>query len=147
MAIETPTSPITVSEDQDTAALDPSFASRRDAFSVLDHRSRGRAVPAGQALPGHYLAVEDGYAESFLIPLDAKIAHIGRAGTADLRLEDAHVSRRHAIVVRYGNHVRVLDDRSSTGTFVNGFRIIATDLNAGDIVRLGPVTMTYVIVR
>jgi pSer/pThr/pTyr-binding forkhead associated (FHA) protein len=73
--------------------------------------------------------------------------HLGRSTAADIRFEDAHVSRRHAIVVRYGRHVRVLDDRSSAGTFVNGARIIAAELSDGDVVRLGPVTVRYVVVR
>ena len=73
--------------------------------------------------------------------------HIGRSIGADLRFEDAHVSRSHAIIVRYGRHVRVLDDRSSAGTYVNGVRILAIDLSDGDVVRLGPIALRYVVVR
>jgi pSer/pThr/pTyr-binding forkhead associated (FHA) protein len=50
-------------------------------------------------------------------------------------------------MVRYGEHVRVLDDRSSGGTFVNGRRVIATDLLEGDVVRLGPISFTYIRIR
>ncbi len=82
-----------------------------------------------------------------LISIEDRVTHIGRAATADLRFEDPRVSRRHAILVRYGRHVRVLDDRSSEGTFVNGSRVVATDLTEGDVVRLGPVAFTYTIVR
>ena len=55
-----------------------------------------------------------------LLPLNRPITHIGRGLIADVRLEDPHVSRRHAIVALRGEGVRVLDDRSTTGTFVNG---------------------------
>jgi hypothetical protein len=147
MLTETLPHPNAAEPDTATAPLQPGLVLRRDALSVLDLRHRRRAVERSVALPGHYLAVEDGDREQALIPIDGKVIHVGRASTADLRFEDAHVSRRHAIVVRYGRHVRVLDDRSSAGTFVNGERVIATDLRDGDVVRLGPITFTYVLVR
>ena len=57
-----------------------------------------------------------------LISLSRPITHIGRGLIADIRLEDPHVSRRHAIIAIRGDGpdaVRVLDDRSSGGMFVN----------------------------
>lgn len=149
-----PTSPIPpaprivpVEDQRETAPLHPTTLTLANPVSALDHRSRRRAVPLSQAPAGHYLALEDGQGETLVVAIEDKITHIGRSGTADLRFEDPRVSRRHAILVRYGNHVRVLDDRSSEGTFVNGMRIVATDLLDGDVVRLGPVTFTYTIVR
>jgi len=62
---------------------------------------------------------------------------IGRSITADLRLEDATVSRRHAIVLREGDRVRILDDRSANGVFVNGERVSARVLADGDEIQLG----------
>ncbi len=56
--------------------------------------------------------------------------HIGRGLTAGLRLDDASVSRRHAILVPRPSGARILDDRSSNGTFVNGRRIQQADLRA-----------------
>jgi hypothetical protein len=158
MAIHTPPTPARSTPELDalrqpavsereTAALDPTLTPSVNALALLDHRSRRRAVPAGTALPGHYLALEDDAGDTHLLPLDAKIIHLGRGSTSDLRLEHAQVSRRHAIVVRYGRHVRVLDDRSSAGTFVNGIRVIATDLEDGDVIRIGPIALTYIIVR
>jgi hypothetical protein len=132
--------------ERETAALDPTLAPGVNALAVLDHRSRRRAVRAGTALPGHYLALEDDTGGTHLLPIDAKIIHLGRGTTADVRLDHAQVSRRHAIVVRYGRHVRVLDDRSSAGTFVNGMRVIATDLEDGDVIRMGPIALTYLVV-
>jgi pSer/pThr/pTyr-binding forkhead associated (FHA) protein len=40
----------------------------------------------------------------------------------------------------------VLDDRCLVGTFVNGARVIATDLADGDTIRLGPFALSYMIV-
>jgi pSer/pThr/pTyr-binding forkhead associated (FHA) protein len=141
--LETPTD----ADQHETAQLLDLTELRSDPFSLLDFRDRAKAIPAADALPGHYLSLHDGDAAEYLIPLGDSITHIGRASTAGLRFEDVHVSRRHAIMVRYGDHVRVLDDRSSGGTFVNGRRVVATDLLEGDVVRLGPIAFTYVRVR
>jgi pSer/pThr/pTyr-binding forkhead associated (FHA) protein len=117
-----------------------------DAFRLLDHRTRTRANPSlGQAPRGHYLEVEDRGSRRY-VPLDRSITHIGRGFTADLRLEQPHVSVSHAILVRHGRHMRVLDNRSSNGTFVNGRRVVATNLEHGDVVRVGPVEMRYIVV-
>lgn len=131
----------------ETAPLGIDTVPAHDSIAALDHRSHSTAIPLDQASPGHYLSLENGEGEVLLIAIEDRVTHIGRAATADLRFEDPHVSRRHAILVRYGRHVRVLDDRSSEGTFVNGSRVVATDLTDGDVVRLGPVTFTYTIVR
>jgi pSer/pThr/pTyr-binding forkhead associated (FHA) protein len=117
----------------------------RDAIEVLDHRSRGRTIPRNHAPAGHYLAL-DGAAGEHLLPIDGRVLHLGRAMTADVQLEDARVSRCHAIVVRSGNEVRLLDDRSLSGTYVNGERIVSAELADGDTICLGPIELTYVTV-
>ena len=64
--------------------------------------------------PGRYLAIEDGD-EIVLLPLDADLMHIGRSPAADIVLDDASVSRRHALVTRRGERTVILDDRSLNG--------------------------------
>jgi hypothetical protein len=113
-----------------------------DSLGLLDHRTRSRAVSPRLAPPGHYLALSNGQEER-LIAIDEQIIHLGRGAGADLRFDDARVSRSHAIIVRYGHHVRVLDDRSSNGTFVNGCRVVAIDVYDGDVIRLGRVVFRY----
>ncbi|MBO0768796.1 MAG: FHA domain-containing protein [Solirubrobacterales bacterium] len=139
--------PTPEADQRQTAALSEPGAVRADVFAVLDHRLRGRAVSRAHAMPGHFLAMTDAVGGEHLLPLEDAIIHIGRAAAADLRFDDVHVSRRHAILVRAGDHVRVLDDRSSAGTFVNGTRAVATDLSDGDVIRLGPVSFTYVRIK
>jgi FHA domain len=115
----------------------------RDSFALLDHRARRRAVALGLAPSGQYLAFGDGN-QTLLVRLASKITHVGRSPACDLRFDDRRVSRDHAIVVLHGRHARVLDNRSMNGTFVNGYRITATNLRNGDVVRLGPLAMSYV---
>ncbi len=81
--------------------------------------------------------------ETLLIPLQPGVTHVGRGLAADLRLDEASVSRRHAILLQRRSGVRVLDDRSSNGTFVNGRRIAQADLSDGDVLVLGRVVLRY----
>jgi len=69
--------------------------------------------------------------------------HIGRGLVADLRLDENSVSRRHAMLVHDENGTRILDDRSSNGTFVNGERVEQANLKHGDVLLLGRVTLRY----
>lgn len=116
-----------------------------DALPLLDHRTRARALERRMAPRGHYIEFQDGD-HTVYVPLEQRITHVGRGFTADVRLEQSHVSVSHAILVRHGRFMRVLDNRSSNGTFVNGRRVIATNLQDGDVLRVGPVVMRYVVV-
>ena len=77
--------------------------------------------------PGEYL----GY------PLD---------GETGVRFDDPTVSRRHALIVRDGDALRVLDDRSLNGVFVNGKRVESQQLVHGDEVVVGRHRLHYLVV-
>lgn len=63
---------------------------------------------------------------------------IGRSVSADLRLDDPSVSRRHALVVSEPRRpLRVLDDRSLNGVLVNGERTEWGKLEDGDELVIG----------
>ena len=62
---------------------------------------------------------------------------IGRSLAADIRFDDATVSRRHALVVSQAEGVRVLDDRSLNGVYVNGDRVEWAPLTDGDEITIG----------
>ena len=115
----------------------------RDSLPLLDHRGRTRAIPARMAARGHYLALAAGD-ETRLIKLRSNITHIGRGLTADLRFEDQRVSRTHAIIVFHGRFARLLDNRSTGGTFVNGRRMVAGNIQHGDVIQVGPAMMQFV---
>lgn len=114
-----------------------------DALPLLDHRQRQQTIPPKEAIRGQYLALRDGE-ETRLLRLDSDITHLGRGSFAEIRFEDHRVSRDHAIFVRHGRHYRILDNRSANGTFVNGRSIVATNLNDGDVIELGPVRVEFV---
>jgi pSer/pThr/pTyr-binding forkhead associated (FHA) protein len=118
------------------------FASEQvlDALPLLDGRQAARAIAPQLALRGHYLALADG-GETRLLRIERDITHLGRDATADIRFEDHRVSRDHAILVRHSGRLRLLDNRSANGTFVNDRRIVATNVSSGDVIDLGPVRM------
>jgi pSer/pThr/pTyr-binding forkhead associated (FHA) protein len=115
---------------------------RVDAIAFLDESTRRKAITERPSGPGRFLEVQ-GPGESLLIPLSTGVMHIGRGLSADLHLDEKSVSRRHAMLVHRPTGPRLLDDRSSNGTFVNGRRIVQADLHNGDVLVLGRVVLRY----
>ena len=86
--------------------------------------------------PGHYLALQDDDVKIFA--LEDGWTRIGRSVTADIRLDDPTVSRRHALIVWEGaKPLRVLDDRSLNGLLVNGETVDWGRLLDGDELTIG----------
>jgi hypothetical protein len=129
--------------ESETHGIDAARPFVVDSYSLLDHRTREQTIPERDAPAGRYLSLEDDGTRR-LLPLCRPITHIGRGLVADVRLEDPHVSRRHAIVALRGEGVRVLDDRSANGTFVNGRPVTVAHLADGDVVRVGRAVLRYV---
>ncbi|HYU61928.1 MAG TPA: FHA domain-containing protein [Solirubrobacterales bacterium] len=87
---------------------------------------------------GHFLCFEDDAGEVSAIPIPEGWTRIGRSITADIRLDDPTVSRRHALIVKTDSgDLRVLDDRSLNGLFVNGEREEWSSLGDGDELEIG----------
>ena len=97
----------------------------------------------GLTQPGKYLAYEEA-GRQVITPLNQEWTRIGRSLAADIRFDDATVSRRHALVVSQDEGVRVLDDRSLNGVFVNGERVEWSALTDGDEITIGRHAIFYV---
>jgi pSer/pThr/pTyr-binding forkhead associated (FHA) protein/predicted RNA-binding Zn-ribbon protein involved in translation (DUF1610 family) len=91
----------------------------------------------GLAEPGQYLAYKGDGDELVAFALQREWTRIGRSLAADIRFDDPTVSRRHALIVRQPDGLRVLDDRSLNGVFVNGERVEWSTLADGDEVVIG----------
>ncbi len=87
--------------------------------------------------PGQYLAYRTGTEDVTTWTLRREWTRIGRSLAADIRFDDPTVSRRHALIVRQPDGLRVLDDRSLNGVFVNGERIEWSMLADGDEIVIG----------
>ena len=87
--------------------------------------------------PGEYLAYRNPAGDVVAFAVKAEWTRIGRSLAADIRFDDPTVSRRHALIVRQPDGLRVLDDRSLNGVFVNGERVEWSTLADGDEVVIG----------
>jgi len=70
------------------------------------------------------------------LPADGSVL-IGRSSEAELRVNDADTSRRHAKIVCRGGRFVLHDLASTNGTFVNGNRIEERVLEPGDRIEIG----------
>jgi FHA domain-containing protein/zinc ribbon family protein len=109
----------------------------------VEHAARLAEARAGVTEPGQYLAFEDAGPGLSTVPLTLEWTRIGRSLAADIRFDDPTVSRRHALIVRQPDGVRVLDDRSLNGVFVNGERVEWRTLADGDEIVVGRYRLFY----
>lgn len=87
---------------------------------------------------GRHLAYRDDAGAVVTVTIERGWTRIGRSCRSDLRLDDPSVSRRHALVVAEpGRELRVLDDRSLNGVFVNGHAVDWGVLRDGDRLTIG----------
>jgi hypothetical protein len=88
--------------------------------------------------PGRYLACRSDEGEIEVFPIEQGWTRIGRSANADIRLDDPSVSRRHALIVsELPDALRVLDDRSLNGVFLNGEVVEWGRLEDGDELAIG----------
>lgn len=115
----------------------------RRADRPADERSTLLAEARERAAGRQALAVRDGD-ELRVFALDRAWTRIGRALAAEIRFDDPTVSRRHALVACGPDGVRVLDDRSLNGVYVNGERVPFKALQDGDEVVVGRHRLVFV---
>jgi predicted RNA-binding Zn-ribbon protein involved in translation (DUF1610 family) len=102
----------------------------------VEDRSWLAELRTGLDEPGQYVAYRSGE-DVVAYALEREWTRIGRSLAADIRFDDPTVSRRHALVVRQPDGLRVLDDRSLNGVFVNGERVEWSTLADGDEIVIG----------
>src|SRR3954452_11974541 len=85
---------------------------------------------------GDFLAFDDN-GSLRVVGLRDGWTRVGRSLSADIRFDDPTVSRRHALIHRDVNGVRILDDRSLNGVFVDSERVEMRELHDGAVVTVG----------
>ena len=83
------------------------------------------------------VCVASGFYEGLAWPLDRPSTVIGRGRSADLVLNEATISRAHALLGLEGGRPFVQDLGSTNGTFVNGTRRERAPLSDGDEIQMG----------
>lgn len=91
---------------------------------------------------GDYIAYEDDE-RIRVVPLQEGWTRVGRSMAAHIRFDDPTVSRRHALIHCDAGAVRVLDDRSLNGVFVNGSHVDLRQLEDGDTIDIGRFCLHY----
>jgi len=86
----------------------------------------------------------DGNGEARRVTIENFPFRIGRAETADMRVESVEVSREHAEIVERNGMWLVRDLGSTNGTQVNGKPIKETLLSDGDILKVAQTELTFI---
>jgi hypothetical protein len=92
---------------------------------------------------GDYLAWRTSE-RTHVVPLQQGWTRLGRSLAAHIRFDDPTVSRRHALIHREEDGVRLLDDRSLNGVFVNGEHVEWHELSDGDELLVGRFRIYFV---
>src|SRR5882762_7043552 len=74
------------------------------------------------------------------IEIDGDRALIGRDRTAEVRLTESSVSRKHAVIERRGDKWVITDGGSANGTFLDDVQVGEGVLHDGQTLRLGAVS-------
>jgi pSer/pThr/pTyr-binding forkhead associated (FHA) protein len=91
------------------------------------------------------IRIESGFYEGLEWPLDRARTIIGRGSTADLVLNEATISRAHAVFAFKGEQLQVQDLGSTNGTLVNGVSEQQAALRSNDEIKMGRLVLRVVI--
>ncbi len=118
---------------------DDDLDGEHEPTSHSDFNTMERAVLAGT--PAYLVRHGGGHQIFSLADGEHKI---GRSSTCDIRVNEAGVSRVHAVIRCTRGDYHIEDAGSANGTILNGKRILgAYQLKAGDRIDLGPVTLRF----
>jgi hypothetical protein len=92
--------------------------------------------------PIRTILIRDSAGAERAVSVDQPIITIGREPSSTIRIDSLYVSRKHARIEQDTELAVLVDLGSSNGTSLNGERVEGTArLSAGDIVRIGDVTL------
>jgi hypothetical protein len=118
------------------------LAGTRPADGGAERPSWVEEARSGLEEAGRWVAYEEDGSQRVVL-LAREWTRIGRSLAADIRFDDATVSRRHALIVCQADGVRLLDDRSLNGVYVNGRRVEWSALTDGDRIAVGRHTLWF----
>jgi pSer/pThr/pTyr-binding forkhead associated (FHA) protein len=113
-------------------------------FTPEDSEEDGQAALEDFGIKGPALVVRSGggrAGETF--PLESERTTIGRSPDCEIFLDDVTVSRKHAVLERKPDELRIEDLGSLNGTFLNRKRIEAGSLSDGDELQIGKYRLTF----
>jgi len=79
-----------------------------------------------------------------MIPLIKNVTTLGRQLGNDIVFHEEYLSRFHAEIIRENDRYILIDNHSTSGTFVNGKKIDRCVLNSGDLIALANIYIMFV---
>ncbi len=123
-------------------SLPPTTLPDADPRETVDARTLPRAA-ANHALRNYLLVFEIESTRMFELPAHGDVM-IGRADNADLKIDDASISRIHARISVHHSGLKVADLDSQNGTFVNDEKVTgARPMQSGDVITIGGITLVF----
>jgi pSer/pThr/pTyr-binding forkhead associated (FHA) protein len=90
-----------------------------------------------------YLQVESGELSGNIFEIGSEPLTIGRAPENQIILNDTEVSSHHCSLIQEGDLCKVEDQGSTNGTLLNEMPVKTSFLQDGDVITVGPVSMTF----
>jgi hypothetical protein len=140
-----PTTRWSVADPAPTSAyrvLDLDATTQMEIIQPGDTRGHDTPVPVAPA-GAAVLQIRQGPGAGAVFTLDGDVVTCGRDFNNEIVLDGATVSRKHADFHRQGAGYTVADLDSLNGTYVNGERVKAAALAAGDEIRIGRYLLTF----
>ena len=119
-----------------TPLVDPSRLS-------TDPRPLPRPAPAAGSPHAVRVSLRKELLGTFLLSQDK--TYIGRMSENDIMIDDALVSRSHALIERTGADYQLRDQESENGVFLNGVKIGQGKLRPGDVIGIGDHELHFLI--
>ncbi len=109
-----------------------------DASSELDFQMPAIDLEEPEPDFSPFFVWSDRHSGRFFVIHEGEELSIGRdPDVCDVTLMDSAVSRKHCILSRTGSTVRIEDNGSSNGTFINEERVHNAEVHVGDRLRIG----------
>ena len=134
------------------SSASPNMLSRSDMLVPTGWTTLGIAKkpprPAPARLPANLGKTDNreivGAGNQIPIPAPGQVFHIGRDPENEVVLPDPMVSSRHAVLaINYGR-LTVTDLGSTNGVFINGLRVRAAQIQPGDVLTVGRISLRLV---
>ena len=68
---------------------------------------------------------------------------LGSSSEADIKVTDSAVSGKHCMILFRSGKIKIKDELSTNGTFINGAEIEESEIKDGDIIRLGTTELKF----
>lgn len=111
--------------------------------ATTDARDHSSSSVATASLRGPYLKIFSSCDGCFEYDLTTSRTTIGRSDESDIKLDDAAVSRKHAVIVRANDEFLLKDLSSYEGTKVNGRSIQRYSLQHGDSIQISAYVLQF----